>query len=137
MEGYTGIPVFWAQGMYRRPPLLKQLLTGNRQETPMFFNFEDLMEAWGKIGKRSKGLPTEPSVEVFNLWDLLTSMDKDAWKQKKNQKFDWAKPLRKRLGKKVGSELGDITFVPSSRAIDYKEAISARGNGKARLRPMR
>jgi len=141
MEGYTGIPVFWAQGMYRRPPLLKRLITGNGQETPMFFNYEDLIDAWGKLRKHSKNLPAEPSVEVFNLWDLLTSMDKDAWKdkkKKKNQKFDWAKPLRNRLGgTKTTPELADVTFVPSSRAIDYKQAITARGNGKARLRPMR
>jgi hypothetical protein len=137
MEGYIGIPVFWAQGMHRRSPLLKRLITGNGQETPMFFNYEDLMDSWGKIKKRSKNLPAQPTVEVFNLWDLLTSMEKEAWKQKKTQTIDWAKPLRKRLGTKAESELSDITFVPSSRAIDYKEKITSRGNGKARLRPMR
>ena len=137
MEGHTGIPVFWAQGMHRRPPLIKRLITGNAQEIPMFFNYEDLTDAWKKIQQRSKNLPVEPTVEVFNLWDLLTSMEKESWKQKKSQKFDWAKPLRQRLGKTEEPTLGDVTFVPSSRAIDYKESITARGNGKARLRPMR
>ena len=142
MEGHTGIPVFWAQGMYRRPPLVKRLMTGNAQETPMFFNYEDLMDAWEKMHKTQSNSkqtlsPAVPTVEVFNLWDLLTSMEKEAWRQKKSQKFDWAKPLRQRLGKIGQPTLDDITFVPSSRAIDYKETITARGNGKARLRPMR
>lgn len=137
MEGYTGIPVFWAHGMHRRPPLLKRLVTGSAQETPLFFNYEDLVDAWGKMKRRSKKLPTEPTVEVFNLWDVVTSMEKEAWKEKKNNKLDLSKPLRNRLGIKSTPELGDITFVPSSRAIDYKEKITAQGNGKARLRPMR
>jgi len=137
MEGYTGIPVFWAQGMQRRPPLLKRLITGNRQETPLFFNYEDLMDAWGKMKKSSKKLPEQPTVEVFNLWDVLTSMDKEAWKSSKAKKYDWAKPLKSRFGKADAPGLNDITFVPSSRAIDYKETITGRGNGKARLRPMR
>lgn len=137
MEGYTGIPVFWAQGMQRQPPLIKQIISGNRQETPLFFNYEDLMDAWTKMKKRGKNLPDQPTVEVFNLWDVLTSMDKEAWKQSRTKKYDWAKPLRQRFGPKERPGLDAITFVPSSRAIDYKQRISARGNGKARLRPMR
>ena len=59
-------------------------------------------------------------------------------KQRKNAgKTDFMAPLVKRFGKKVQPGMGDITFVPSSRGIDYKQAISSRGNGKARLRPMR
>jgi hypothetical protein len=140
MEGYTGIPVFWAQGMQRKPPLLKRLISGNDQETPMFFNYEDLMDAWTKVQKRSPkklNLPEQPTVEVFNLWDVLTSMEKDEWKNKKANKYDWAKPLQKRFGKQEAPDLDSITFVPSSRCVDYKEKITARGNGKARLRPMR
>jgi hypothetical protein len=45
--------------------------------------------------------------------------------------------FRKRFGTNEEPGLDSITFLPSSRAIDYKEAISARGNDKARLRPMR
>ena len=87
-------------------------------------------------------VPEEPTVEVFNLWDVLTSMDKEAWKQARSSKnkFDWGKPLRQRLGRQDQQSLlglDSITFVPSSRAVDYKQSISARGNGKARLRPMR
>lgn len=135
MDGYIGIPVFCAQGMSRQHPKLKQIISGNRQETPMFFNYEDLQDAWAKMKKRNPGIPDEPVVEVFNLWDVLTSMEKDAWKEKKGSaKMDIITPLRKRFGKKEQPGMGDITFVPSSRAIDYKEAISARGNGKARLK---
>lgn len=137
MEGYTGIPVFHAAGMQRKVPKLKQLLSGNRQETPLFFNYEDLIIAWNKMKKQRPGTPDEPTVEVFNLFDVLTSMDKEAWKQKKTKKFDFFKPLKNRFAKLEQPGLDSITFVPSSRAIDYKEAISARGNGKARLRPMR
>jgi hypothetical protein len=138
MDGYIGIPVFHAHGMARNHPKLKQLISGNRQETPMFFNYEDLQDAWTKMKKGNSKLPDEPVVEVFNLWDILTSMEKDQWKQRKAMgKFDVMAPLRKRFGTKEELGLDSITFVPSSRAIDYKEAISARGNGKARLRPMR
>jgi hypothetical protein len=140
MEGYTGIPVFWAQGMQRKLPLIKKLISGNNQETPMFFNYEDLMGAWTKMKKRSSNklnLPEQPTVEVFNLWDVLTSMEKEEWKKSRATKYDWAKPLRQRLGKQEAPDLDSITFVPSSRCIDYKEKIRARGNGKARLRPMR
>lgn len=138
MDGHVGIPVFHAQGMTRSHPKLKQLISGNRQETPMFFNYEDLQDAWAKMKRRNPKMPEEPAVEVFNLWDVLTSMDKEQWKEKKARgKFDVMAPLRKRLGKKGEQGLDSVTFIPSSRAIDYKEAISARGNGKARLRPMR
>jgi hypothetical protein len=76
-------------------------------------------------------------------------MEKEKWKQKQQQKSDnkkmninmdqaLFKPLQRRFGKlEPQPGLDSITFVPSSCAIDYKEAISARGNGKARLRPMR
>ena len=86
---------------------------------------------------KNKLLPEQPTVEVFNLWDV--SMDKEAWKEARSKnKYDWAKPLRQRIGRQDQPPgLDSITFVPSSRAIDYKQKISARGNGKARLRPMR
>ena len=138
MDGYIGIPVFYAEGMTRRHPKLKQIISGNRQETPMFFNYEDLQDTWKKMKKSNPDIPDEPVVEVFNLWDVLTSMEKDAWKQRKKAgKTDFMAPLVKRFGKKVQPGMGDITFVPSSRGIDYKQAISSRGTGKARLRPMR
>jgi len=138
MDGYVGIPVFHATGMARKVPKLKQLISGNRQETPMFFNYEDLQDAWAKMKKKNPTIPDEPMVEVFNLFDVLTSMDRDQWKKRKAAgRFDVISPLRQRFGQSEAPDLDAITFVPSSRAIDYKEKLSARGNGKARLRPMR
>jgi hypothetical protein len=144
MEGYIGIPVFYCPAIRKQQPKLKQLISGSSQETPMFFNYEDLVDAWGKMKKdnHNQNLADKPpSVEVFNLWDVLTSMEKDAWKQKKvaAANRDWIlKPLRKRLlSSKNQPGLESVTFIPSSRSIDYKEAISRRGNSKARLRPMR
>jgi hypothetical protein len=143
MEGYCGIPVFHAPQMRKKLPLLKRLTTGSRFEVPFFFNYEDLVDAWDTMRSRNKkrGVPEKPAdVEVFNLWDLLTSMDRDACKQR--QRSTWrdkvAAPFEKRFSTKpIDPDLCHITFVPSSRSIQYKEAISARGNGKARLRPMR
>lgn len=145
MEGYTGIPVFHCPTLRKRHPI-KGLITGQRQETPLFFNYEDLESAWKQLKQRKPNLniPDRPEdVEVFNLWDILVSMDRDSWNKKKNHAF-WKpsaamllSPLKRRFGKLEPPDLQDVTFVPSSRAIHYKERISRRGNGKARLRPMR
>lgn len=155
MDGNLGIPVFYAQGMERQYPLWKGLISGYRRETPLFFNYEDLERAWKKTrGENKKGSnkPDEPSVEVFNLWDVLTSMDKEQDRQRiraarlpitKRTLQAAAKPLQRRLSalptasKKTALDLDSITFVPSSDACSYKESMTARGNGKARLRPMR
>lgn len=145
MEGYTGIPVFHCPVLSKRHPI-KGLITGQRQETPLFFNYEDLESAWSQLKQRKPKLriPDKPeNVEVFNMWDILASMDKDAWNKKKNNVI-WRpsvaailSPLKRRFGKMDPPTLQDVTFVPSSRAIHYKERISRRGNSKARLRPMR
>jgi hypothetical protein len=148
MEGYSGIPVFYAPDMRRRLPLLKRLISGTAQESPLFFNYEDMEVAWKTMHQRSGGkrkgggvVPEKPTnVEVFNLWDVLTSMDRDDWKQRQ-QKHQWVKAplgsIKDRFSTQGPPGLNSITFVPSSRSAQYKEAISARGNGKARLRPMR
>lgn len=153
MDGHLGIPVFYARGMERRLPFLKALTSGNARETPLFFNYEDLQWAWQKARVAGKTtLPAEPQVEVFNLVDILTSMEKDA--SRKAMKLKSAKltdkiiaqvsdPFKQRLAPLLASQrnaplgLNTITFVPSSDACKYKERITAQGNGKARLRPMR
>ena len=142
MEGYTGIPVFYCPQMRRRLPKLKHWLTGQREETPLFFNYEDMEQAWSQMRqkrRRRENIPAQPvDVEVFNLWDVLTSMDKSAWKNHKPWwKQDLLAPLQRRFGKPSPLDLRDITFVPSSRSVQYKESITARGNGKARLPRMR
>lgn len=156
MDGHVGIPVFYAQGMERRQPLLKGLISGNGRETPLFFNYEDLQEAWRKtrVAHRQDTvrLPEEPNVEVFNLVDVLTSMERDQARRKKQAEAappidrllaQVTAPFKRRLSTLSSSKknaplgLDTITFVPSSDACRYKESITARGNGKARLRPMR
>lgn len=142
MEGYTGVPVFYCSELQRRLPFVKQVTTGCRQETPLFFNYEDLQTAWASMKERKafqKGsiVPLEPVVEVFNLWDVLVSMDLD-----KSVRGDWKRDpvaaLKRRLFlTKEEPSLQDITFVPNSASVLYKDEVSRRGNSKARLRSMR
>jgi hypothetical protein len=156
MEGYTGIPVFYEPQLVRRVPLLKRWTSGTQDEIPLFFNYEDLEEGWRRIRSRhrfkSRVPERPPSVEVFNLWDVLTSIDRDAHQKRQKMRNDpkqyLLEPLRKRFfppssrrrnagGGGGWGDLDQIVFVPSSRSVRYKEAMSARGNGKCRLRPMR
>jgi hypothetical protein len=139
MEGYCGIPVFTCANLQKRK--------FGRTEQPFFMNYEDLLDAWDKCrGKPSSphhdnndepsttttktsttttatstttaaAAPAPPVVEVFNLMDVLTSMDRGIGNNDRR--------------------LHRITFVPNSRAVAYKERITSTGNGKARLRPMR
>jgi hypothetical protein len=153
MIGYSGIPVFYCPNMQRPVTLVQQFMTGfwtrRRYEIPLFFNYEDLITAWGKLSSnkatKTLKLPEEPPiVEVFNLWDVVTSMDRyqsnmigkggiHLWKERlmKRKKGD-----RQRRNP-MSSSPQDIIFVPNSDSTHYKDAISRRGNGKARLRPMR
>lgn len=136
MEGYTGIPVFYHPSLQRKPPLVKRVLSGNRHEIPLFFNYEDLQEAYQTLRTRSHKPDAIPpqiqNVEVFNLWDVLTSMDRVYSSQNK-----WKAFFKGRFSSHKSPGLKEITFVPSSKSARYKESISSRGNGKARLRPMR
>jgi hypothetical protein len=140
MEGYSGIPVFYAPQLKRVHPLWKM----SREEMPFFFSYEDLQEAWKTMRRRHKkqrNIPAQPSVvEVFNLMDVLTSMEREQWK-KKRKGFHWKDfsvgSLKMNRDKNDGLGLESITFVPPSYCVSYKEKISAQGNGKARLRPMR
>jgi hypothetical protein len=147
MDGYTGIPVFHEPQMVRKVSVVKRLVSGTQNEVPFFFNYEDLVDAWTRMRNKARfksRIPERPpDVEVFNLWDLLTSMDKDAAQRsdakRRNPKELVLDPLRKRFLSRPENDpdLDQIVFVPSSRSVQYKEAMSARGNGKCRLRPMR
>jgi len=100
------------------------------------------------------------SVEVFNLWDVVTSMEREHFKREnyKQQTLSspqqlWKNicyPLQNRFHNvlkknnndgnsidSINNPLDSIVFIPSSDAISYKESMSTRGNGEARLRPMR
>ena len=141
MEGYTGVPVFYCPALHKQLPLLKRILTGVRQEKPFFFNYEDLERAWTDMKERRRRgnapVPDQPvNVEVFNLWDVLSSMDRQQYLVRSSSKY-YQRWLPRRIFARPSSQLLDITFVPNSDAVHYKDSISRRGNGKARLRPMR
>ena len=154
MVGYSGIPVFYCPSMQRPVSPVQQVLTGlwtrRRYEVPLFFNYEDLITAWETLRSKTSNnkvtLPEDPpEVEVFNLWDVVTSMDRyQNTISKKRGIMLWKKQSTKQKSIKtsskptvVSSTLQDIIFVPNSDSVLYKDAISQRGNGKARLRPMR
>ena len=143
--------------MKRPRSLVQQVFTGlwtrRHYEVPLFFNYEDLVVAWDRLRSTQKTsnaqrtLPEDPPlVEVFNLWDVVTSMDRHQNTASANRGIPLGKKtaMNHQSKPKVPSEstalastLRDIIFVPNSDSVLYKDAISRRGNGKARLRPMR
>jgi hypothetical protein len=154
MVGYTGIPVFYCPNMQRPVSPSQQVLTGlwtrRRYEVPLFFNYEDLVMAWDTLRRKKSSsnaaLPEDPpDVEVFNLWDVVTSMDRyqNTLSGKRGIKFWTNRSTNNKRSKATkttavaSSTLQDIIFVPNSDSVLYKDVISRRGNGKARLRPMR
>jgi hypothetical protein len=153
MEGYVGIPIFYCRNLYKKLPLVKRLTSGTQYEIPMFFNYEDLLDTYQSkvVSKSSGGVSEAPIVEVFNLWDVITSIDKYQNQQKMQaatKKYSVnaivdtiKKPFVKRLvtikNPQRELDLNAITFIPNSRCVHYKHTITAQGNGKARLRPMR
>ena len=87
-------------------------------------------------------LPADPpQVEVYNLWDVATSMDRyQNTISRKRGIMLWKKRATTPKSNKptaLLSTIRDVIFVPNSDSVLYKDAISRRGNGKARLRPMR
>jgi len=144
MEGYTGVPVFYCPSLHKQPPFLKRVLTGVKQEKPFFFNYEDLETAWTGMKKKQRknrdAVPDLPvDVEVFNLWDVLSSMDRQQHAAQSASTRSAKNLLSSFVPRRFRGhfELQDITFVPNSDSVHYKDSISRRGNGKARLRPMR
>jgi len=102
------------------------------------------------------------SVEVFNLWDVVTSMEREHFKRESYKQQTLSSPqqlwknicypiqnrfhnvVKKKKNNNndsnidsINNPLDSIVFIPSSDAISYKESMSTRGNGEARLRPMR
>ncbi|KAL7527834.1 hypothetical protein ACHAWF_002325 [Thalassiosira exigua] len=160
MEGQVGLPVFCAEGLAKKPPALRRMVQGAKKAwstsslVPLYFSYEDLASDWAEMRSRSPNrgkIPEKPpQVEVFNLLDIVTSIDRDQWKAQRRTELvregkGWAGkiPVLHRLvgGKRsvaaARSGLERVVFVPSSLAVDAKERIRAGGNGKARLRPMR
>jgi len=171
MEGGLGVPVFHCPGLKRRHPSLKRLINSAaaKSETPLFFSYEDMEESWKELREASDesakaGMPvTPPGVEVYNLMDVVSSIDKDQWRVKRRGELRWERrvdgalgmfksvPLVNKLVKGAGEDkvakkeggkgftsgLEQVTFVPSSRNVAFKDEITETGNSKARLRRMR
>ena len=158
MEGQVGLPVFYAEGLVKKPPKIRRAIQGSRawaaaSLTPLYFSHEDLVTDWSKMRSRSvnKGkIPPKPQVEVFNMMDVVTSIDKDQWKTQRRAELEREKkgifgmiPVlhhfvkSKGSGTAAASGLDKVVFVPSSLGVQAKERIRANGNRKARLRSMR
>ena len=159
MEGQVGLPVFYSEGLMKKPPMLRRIFQGAKSAwttsslTPLYFSYEDLMKDWSTMRERSsnKGkIPEQPKVEVFNMLDVVTSIDKDQWKTQRRAElvreqkgFVGKIPIIHNLvntGKKNASKksgLEKVVFVPSSLSVQAKEKISAAGSMKTRLRPMK
>lgn len=103
-----------------------------------------------KSTNQNKIPESPPEIEVFNLMDVVTSIDKDQWKSERRaelvrgSKGFWGKiPLVHNFVKgrvsasAAKSGLEKIVFVPSSLSVQAKEGISTRGSRKSRLKPMR
>ena len=168
MEGTVGIPVFHCPGLDRRHPLAKRLVNRKaaKAEKPLFFSYEDLKESWndtrGRVTDevRASMPQNPPEVEVYNLMDVVTSIDRDQWRVARRGQLRREQVMDSVLsklsfvpfiGKLAGSEnvkapataggktsgLEQVVFVPSSRNVNAKERTSNIGGSKARLRPMR
>ncbi len=156
MEGNVGLPVFYSEGLVKKPPRMRRMLQGSKawattSLTPLYFSYEDLMKDWSTMRERSENkskIPETPNVEVFNMLDVVTSIDKDQWKNKRRAELAREKKgilgripvvhnLIKSKNAAVHSGLEQIIFVPSSLGVQAKGRISAMGSMKTRLRPMR
>mmetsp|Transcript_20025 Transcript_20025/g.31261 ORF Transcript_20025/g.31261 Transcript_20025/m.31261 type:complete len:435 (+) Transcript_20025:61-1365(+) len=159
MEGQVGLPVFYSEGLMKKPPALRRIFQGAKSAwassslTPLYFSYEDLLNDWSTMRERSNNknkIPEKPQVEVFNMFDVVTSIDKDQWRAERRSELVREQkglvgkiPILHNLintGKKSApkkSGLEKVVFVPASLGIQAKERISAAGSMKTRLRPMR
>jgi Tic22-like family. len=141
--------------------VVKGLLKNDRRaQVPLYFSYEDLVSSYEAMRKRAKDpsvIPEKPEVEVFNLMDVVTSMDREQWKVKRGKEVQlgggivgkmsgvFNKKGRNADGGAVssitgggGRELEQVIFIPNSKNTKFKERISKIGNSQARgLRPMR
>eukprot|EP00560_Eucampia_antarctica_P005582 CAMPEP_0197832314 /NCGR_PEP_ID=MMETSP1437-20131217/14241_1 /TAXON_ID=49252 ORGANISM="Eucampia antarctica, Strain CCMP1452" /NCGR_SAMPLE_ID=MMETSP1437 /ASSEMBLY_ACC=CAM_ASM_001096 /LENGTH=443 /DNA_ID=CAMNT_0043435631 /DNA_START=48 /DNA_END=1379 /DNA_ORIENTATION=+ len=159
MEGSIGIPVFYCQGLEKHNKLKGLLRFDKNKASPLFFSYEDLKDAWSATRSRlsTTDMPENPpEVEVFNLIDVVSSIDKSQWLDQRNKKLMRkgllanVPVLKRALGNdalaavnakytlKQSTGLENVVFVANSKSVDYKELISKLGNSKGRgLRPMR
>lgn len=163
MEGFVGVPVFHCPEM-KKCNKIKSILRNDRgrTQTPLYFSYEDLMESWNAMkAKEKKGngsttttMPETPTVEVYNMMDIVTSIDRDQWNVNRFTQLKRDGLLSKIpvINKLTGTEgaakianknvlptsgLDDIVFIPNSKSTSFKETITSVGSTKTRLRPMR
>lgn len=155
MEGFVGIPVFHCPEMKKYNKIKGILRNERREQTPLYFSYEDLMESWNSMKKKAKNssvMPEKPAVEVYNMMDIVTSIDREQWNVKRagqlrREGLLGKIPLVNKItgtegapvikSKMLPSGLDDIVFIPNSKSTKYKETITSVGNSQARLRPMR
>lgn len=153
MEGFVGVPVFHCPEMKKMNKVKGILRNNNRAQSPLYFSYEDLMESWEGLRAKTKKeeLPKNPEVEVYNLMDVVTSIDRDQWRTKRGaqlrrdallsnitSKFSGKSQPQSVNTNNVPSGLEQVVFVPSSKTAKFKETISKVGTCQARgLRPMR
>lgn len=151
MKGRTGVPVFYADGMKRK-------VTKNNVQIPLYMDYEDLMTAWNGLREEegNANVPVEPPmVEVFNMMDVVVAVDKERLRKERaaqsasggydarggnrvsamlrNQAKSLVSRFPGRMRRTPVGDLDRIVFVPSSRALRFKEEATRRGNNKARL----
>lgn len=162
MEGFIGVPVFHCESL-KKYNTIKGVLRGNAgknkvMETPLFFSYDDLMDSWKATKDKIKDdevrsqMPETPDVEVYNMMDVVTSLDRHHWNTKRasslrrSQLLSKIPGVSKVLGTPAASSsssvkdtgLGEVVFVPSSKRTKFKEIVSSVGSGKSRgLRPMK
>lgn len=157
MEGQVGLPVFYAEGLAKRPPNVRRMLQGSKAwssaaQTPLYFSYEDLMNDWASMRSKSANkskIPEKPSVEVFNMVDVIAGIDKDQWKKERRAELIREKKgflgkipvvhnfVKSKIASGARSGLENVVFVPASFGVEAQERISAAGSYKCRLRPMR
>jgi len=153
MEGFVGVPVFHCPEM-KKYNMVKGLLRNNRKkQTPLYFSYGDLVSSYETMRSKAKDsstIPEQPEVEVYNLMDVVTSIDRDQWRVKRAMElrgFLGSVPILNKITSKdgaivektkVSSGLEQVVFIPNSKNTKFKESISKIGNGQVRgLRPMR
>ena len=142
MEGQVGLPVFYSEGLVKKPPLMRRIIQGSKawttsSLTPLYFSYEDLMRDWSEMRQKSENrerIPEKPQVEVFNMLDVVTSIDKDQWKvQRRAELLREQKgflgripivhnffSIKKSKSRAERSGLEKIVFVPSSLGLQAK-----------------
>jgi len=147
MEGFLGLPVFSSPELKKHNAVKSLLRNDGKMQTPLYFSYEDLMDSWtatrDKLQEEDKKnmSATPEDVEVFNVIDVITSMDRDSEKQRmvrsKTSLVKRAQNIVKR-SVKASSGLEQIVFVPTSKSTKFKEDMTKNGNSQVRpLSPMR